>query len=74
MCDWRQLYAATMAETDAKELDLLIEKTSRALDHRLDELLRKNENEEERKEIILAANALLSLKIARRLRKRRVPD
>jgi hypothetical protein len=68
--DWRQLYAATMRETDAKQLDLLIEKTLGAIESRLNGLPRVKGNEEEwteRREIVLAANALLSLKPARGL-------
>jgi len=63
---WRTLYAAVMQETDAKQLDALIEKTSRSLEARLDELWRTKGREDERKEIYVAANALLSLKVARR--------
>ena len=75
MPDWRQLYAATMVEADAKHLDILIEKTARALEIRLDELLKPDGNEDEPKEIVLAANAPLSLKIARRgLWERRLPN
>jgi hypothetical protein len=67
MTDWRCLYSETMVEMDAKQLDRLIEKTSKALEVRLDELLQTSGNEPERKEIVAAANALLSLKAARRL-------
>jgi hypothetical protein len=74
MDHWRQLYAATMLETDAKQLDLLIEKTSRSLEVRLDKVLRVRGNEEERKEIVAAANSLLALKAARRLRRRDWPS
>jgi hypothetical protein len=66
MSDWRTLYAAVMQETDAKQLEILIEKTSRSLETRLDELWRTHDSEQERKDIYVAANALLSLKVARR--------
>jgi hypothetical protein len=66
MADWHQLYAATMREMDAKQLHVLIERTSRAIEARLDELSRTEGNEQEQKEIFIAANALLSLKVARR--------
>jgi hypothetical protein len=58
MADWRQLYAATIQEKDAKELDVLMEKTSRAMEARLEDLSRTKAN--------VAANALLSLKVAQR--------
>ena len=74
MSDWRTLYAAVMRETDAKQLDVLIEKTSRSLETRLDELWRTESSEEERKEIYVAANALLSLKVARRKWKEQLPN
>jgi hypothetical protein len=64
--DWRRLYAATMREMDAKQLHVLIQKTSRAMEARLDELSRTEGTDEEQKEIAVAANALLSLKVARR--------
>jgi hypothetical protein len=67
MDDWRQLYAATMAETDAARLELLIDETSRAIENRLDELMRAKTNNDERKEIVIAANALLMLKASRHL-------
>jgi hypothetical protein len=67
MDDWRKLYAATMAETDATHLELLIDETSRAIENRLDELMRTRTNDEERKEIVIAANALLMLKASRHL-------
>lgn len=66
LADWHQLYAATMREMDAKQLHVLIERTSRAIEARLDELSRTEGNEQEQKEIFIAANALLSLKVARR--------
>ncbi len=67
MPDWRQLYAATMVETNAEHLDLLIDETARAIERRLDELMRTKGNEDERKEIISASNALLMLKAERHL-------
>jgi hypothetical protein len=50
-----------MRETDAKQLDIRIEKTSRAFEARLDGLpVKENEEERiERREIVLAAKALL---------------
>ena len=60
--DWKRLYAATMQEMDAKQLHVLIEKTSRAMEARLDELWRTEGSDEEHKEILVAANAL-SLKL-----------
>jgi hypothetical protein len=74
MDDWRQMYAATMQETDAKQLDVLIEKTSRSMEARLDELSRTQDNDEEQKEIFVAANALLSLKVARRKWEKQPPN
>lgn len=67
MDDWRKLCAATMAETDSTRLELLIDETSRAIENRLDELMRTRTNDDERKEIVIAANALLMLKASRRL-------
>jgi hypothetical protein len=37
MPDWRQLYAATIVETNAGHLDLLFEETLRSIEARLDE-------------------------------------
>lgn len=74
MSDWRTLYAATMQETDAKQLDVLIEKTSRSMDARLDELYGTQDNDEEQKEIFVAANALLALKVARRKWEKQLPN
>jgi hypothetical protein len=73
MDDWRKLYSATMAETDATKLELLIDETSRAIENRLDELMRTKTNDDERKEIVIAANALLMLKASRRLFEQREP-
>jgi hypothetical protein len=73
MHDWRKLYAATMAETDATLLDPLIDETSRAIENRLDELMRTKSNDDERKEIVIAANALLMLMASRRLFDQREP-
>jgi hypothetical protein len=74
MADWRQLYAATMVETDAKDLDLLIEQTSRGIESRLDELMRSKTNNDERKEIVIAANALLMLKASPQLWNKQEPS
>jgi hypothetical protein len=67
MPDWRQLYAATMVETDASRLESLINETSRAVENRLDDLIRTKTNDDERKEIVIAANALLMLEASCRL-------
>ena len=72
--DWKRLYAATMREMDAKQLHVLIEKTSRAMEARLDELWRTEGSDEEHKEIFVAANALLSLKVARRKWEKQRPE
>jgi hypothetical protein len=74
MSDWRTLYTATMEETDAKQLEVLIENTSRLLEARLDELWRTQGSEVERKKIYVAANALLSLKVARRTWEKKRPN
>jgi hypothetical protein len=37
MANWRQLYTAAMIETDADNLGILIEDTSRAIEVRLDD-------------------------------------
>ena len=55
-------------------LDILIEKTSRSLETRLDELWRTQDSAQERKDIYVAANALLSLKVARRSWQKQRPD
>ena len=49
MPDWRQLYAATMVETDASRLEPLINETSRAVENRLDDLIRTKTNDDERR-------------------------
>ena len=74
MSDWRQLYAATMVETDATRLEPLIDETSRAIENRLDELMRTKTNDDERKEIVIAAKALLMLKVSRRLFDQKEPS
>lgn len=45
MLDWRQLYAASIVETNAEHLDLLIDETLRAIGSRLDELLKQGQTE-----------------------------
>lgn len=74
MDDWRELYAATMAETDATRLEPLIDETSFAIENRLDELMRKKIYDDERKEIVIAANALLMLKASRRSFEQETPS
>ena len=65
--DWRQLYTATIVETNAEHLDLLIEETLRAIEARLDELLKFKGFDDERREIYEASKSLLILKAERRL-------
>jgi hypothetical protein len=67
MPDWRQLYAATIIETNAEHLDLLMDETLRAIDSRLDELLQLKGYDDERREIHEASKSLLILKADRRL-------
>jgi hypothetical protein len=65
MATWRQLYTATMIETNVDHLGILIEDTSRAIDVRLDELKKSHNGPGERKEIADAENALVALKADR---------
>jgi hypothetical protein len=74
MADWRQLYAATIVETDAGHLDLLLEETLRAIESRLDELLNVKGCDDERREIHEASKSLLILKADRRLWNRGEPS
>jgi hypothetical protein len=67
MPEWRQLYAATIVETNADHLNLLIEETLRAIDARLDELLQLKGYDDERREIHEASKSLIILKAERRL-------
>jgi hypothetical protein len=57
-----------------RRLELLIDETSCAIENRLDELMRARTNDDERKEIVVAANALLMLKASRRLFDQREPS
>jgi hypothetical protein len=74
MPDWRQLYAATIIETNAAHLDLLLEETLRAIESRLDELLKLKGYDDERREIHEASQSLLLLKADRRLWNRGRPS
>jgi hypothetical protein len=67
MAYWRQLYTATMIETDVDNLGVLIEDTSRAIEVRLDELKKSQNGYGERKEIEDVANAVLALKADRKV-------
>ncbi len=67
MADWRQLYAATIVETNPDHLDLLLEETLRAIEARLDELLKLKGYDDERREIHEASKSLLILKADRRV-------
>ena len=74
MADWRQLYTATILETHAQHLDLLLDETLRAIESRLDELLRLKGYDDERREIHEASRSLLILKADRRLWNRDEPS
>jgi len=74
MADWRQLYTATILETNAQHLDLLLDETLRAIESRLDELLRLKGYDDERREIHEASRSLLILKADRRLWNRDEPS
>ena len=74
MADWRQLYTATILETNADHLDLLLDEALRAIEARLDELLRLKGYDDERREMHEASRSLLILKADRKLWNRVEPS
>jgi hypothetical protein len=74
MPDWRQLYGATIIETNSEHLDLLIEETLRAIGARLDELLELKGYDDEWREIHEASKSLLILRANSRLWNREQPS
>ena len=56
-----------IVETNAEHLDLIIDETLRAIEARLDELLKLKGYKDERKEIYEVSKSLLVLKADRRL-------
>ena len=63
MTDWRELYKATVLETNPTRLERLIAETEGAILVRLQELDRSSDGAGERHEMELASAALDALKI-----------
>jgi hypothetical protein len=65
MPDWRELYQAARIETNRNVLELLMDDTETAMWKRLRELDRGTNGTAERREIELASQELLSMRITK---------
>ena len=62
MADWRELYKATVLETNPTQLEQLIKETEDAIFLRVRELAGSSDSKKERRKIAAASAALWTLK------------